>query len=250
MGKLDGKVLLVSGGARGMGAAHARTLVSEGAGVVVGDIADEEGRALVDALGERAVYVHLDVTEQDGWKAAVDLAVKRFGRLDGLVNNAGVMLLGRTDDMPVHDYLRTVEVNQLGVFLGMQAVIPALRAAGGGTIVNISSTAGLSGDKYLSAYCATKFAVVGMGRVAALELGPENIRVNTVCPGVIDTDMTNTMNTDAAALIAGTLPQRRFGRPDEVAKAVLFLSSDDSSYVTGTEFVVDGGRLSGISNPW
>jgi len=249
-GRLDGRVVLVTGAARGMGAAEARLFAAEGARVAVADILDEEAGAVAAELGDRGCAIHLDVRRPEDWRQAVEAVADRFGKLDGLVNNAGVMLLGRLDDMAPERFMETVEVNQLGVFLGMQAAVPALRAAGGGTVVNISSTAGLAGDKFLSAYCASKFAVVGMSRVAAMELGPENIRVNTVCPGMIETDMTHEFNAEATALLARQLPRRRFGTAEEVAAAVLFLTSDESSYVTGTETVVDGGRLAGILAPW
>ncbi|MEU9155353.1 glucose 1-dehydrogenase [Streptomyces sp. NPDC048417] len=248
--RFDGRVVLVTGGARGMGAAEARRFAAEGARVAVADVLDEEGAALAAELGDRGCYIHLDVRRQEEWNHAVEQVVDRFGKLDALVNNAGVMLLGRVEDMSPADFMSMVETNQLGVFLGMQAVIPALRAVGGGTIVNISSTAGLAGDMYLAAYCASKFAVIGMSRVAAMELGPENIRVNTVCPGIVDTGMTQDLHAEAMAKLARQLPRRRFGTTEEVASAVLFLTGDESSYMTGTETVVDGGRLAGILPAW
>lgn len=249
MGKLDGRVVLISGAAQGQGAEHARLLLAEGAAVVLGDLRDDEGKQLADELGERARYVHLDVREPDDWAAAVRVAVDAFGKLDGLVNNAGVLSIGYAAELPVDQFRHTVDVNQLGTFLGMQAVVPAFRAAGGGTIVNISSTAGLLGDRGLIAYAASKFAVNGMTRVAAMELGVDNIRVNSVCPGVIQSDMTAGFRADIMASLAAQLPLRRFGAPHEVSNLVVFLTSDESSYITGAELVVDGGRLAGILPP-
>jgi 3alpha(or 20beta)-hydroxysteroid dehydrogenase len=249
MGKLDGKVALITGAARGQGAAEARLFVAEGAKVVLADILDDQGKRTADELGDAAVYQHLDVRDADGWAAAVARARTEFGRLDALVNNAGVVDIGLVDSMPAEDFMKVVEVNQLGVFLGMQAVVPAMREAGGGTIVNISSVDGLIGLKYCSAYCASKFAVLGMTRVAAMELGPDGIRVNAVCPGVINTEMTKDLHEMQVKWLHRTLPLRRFGEPEECAEAVLFLSSDASTYVTGTEMVVDGGWLAGHLTP-
>ncbi len=247
--KLENRVVLVSGGARGQGAAHARLLAAHGARVVIGDILDDEGTALAGELGDSGLHVHLDVREEDDWNRAVTAATERFGKLDGLVNNAGVLTIGYTADLPPEEFRRTIEVNQFGTFLGMRAVIPALRAAGGGTIVNVSSTAGLSGDRGLVAYSASKFAVIGMTKVAAMELGAESIRVNAVCPGVIHSDMTAGFRAETMAALAAQLPMRRFGTAEEVASVVLFFTSDDSSYITGEAAVVDGGRLAGILPP-
>ncbi|SEB30831.1 3alpha(or 20beta)-hydroxysteroid dehydrogenase [Streptomyces misionensis] len=249
MGKLDGRVALISGGARGQGAAMARVFTAEGARVVIGDVLDDQGRKVAAELGDAARYVHLDVRDADQWAAAVAAAREAFGRLDALVNNAGVVEIGTVDEMPADAFMRVVEVNQLGVFLGTQAAVPALREAGGGTVVNISSVDGLIGLKYLSAYCASKFAVVGMTRVAAMELGPDGIRVNAVCPGVIRTDMTKDLHEMQVKWLHRTLPLRRFGEADETASVALFLTSDDSSYVTGTEVVVDGGWIAGHLTP-
>ncbi|GAA3726013.1 glucose 1-dehydrogenase [Streptomyces tremellae] len=247
--ELDNRVVLISGGAKGQGAEHARLLAARGARVVIGDISDDEGGQLADELGEAALYVHLDVREQQQWRAAADAAADRFGTLDGLVNNAGVLSIGWAADLPLEQYLHTVEVNQTGTFLGMQAVIPHLRRAGGGTVVNIASTAGLAGDRGLIAYAASKFAVVGMTKVAAMELGVESIRVNAVCPGVVHSDMTSSFRSETMAQLAAQLPLRRFGAPGDVASVVAFLTSDDSAYMTGETVVVDGGRLAGVLPP-
>src|SRR3712207_440992 len=179
---LEGKVALVTGAARGMGAAHARRLVEEGARVVIADILDEPGKAIADELGEAVRYVHLDVTSPDEWREAVAFTEREFGRLDVLVNNAGILGFAALDEMPIEQYRKIVEVNQVGVFLGMQAAVPALERAGRGSIINISSVEGLGGGPFLTAYTASKFAVRGMTKAAAIELGAKNIRVNSVHP--------------------------------------------------------------------
>jgi 3alpha(or 20beta)-hydroxysteroid dehydrogenase len=249
MGRLDGRVVLISGAARGQGAATARRFVTEGARVVMGDILDDDGKQLADDLGESATYVHLDVRDADGWAAAVECGQGAYGRVDGLVNNAGVLGQGTVEGMPKQEFMHVVEVNQLGVFLGMQAAIPAMRAAGRGTIVNISSVDGLIGIPMLSAYCASKFAVVGMTRVAAMEVGVEHIRVNAVCPGVVRTDMISGLPKRVAAALEEQIPLRRFGQPEEIVALTLFLTSDESSYCTGGSFVADGGWTAGELTP-
>ncbi len=250
MGKLDGRLALITGAARGQGAAAARAFLDEGARVVLTDILDDEGKQLAGELGENALYLHLDVREQSDWTGAVAAARDHFGQpVDALVNNAGICEIGTVAEMSAESFMEVTAVNQLGVFLGMQAVVPALREAGGGTIVNISSIDGLIGLKYLSAYCASKFAVTGMTKVAAMELGPENIRVNAVCPGVIRTEMTKDLHEMQDKWLHRTLPLRRLGQPDETASVVIFLSCADSAYVTGTEVVVDGGWIAGHLTP-
>lgn len=245
MGCLDGKVAIVTGAARGQGAAAARLFVTEGAKVVVGDVLDDIGKELADSLGDAALYRHLDVSSEDDWAAVVGEAVETLGGVDVLVNNAGILRFAALPDMPLADYMNIVNINQVGTFLGMRAVSrPMITAGRGGSIVNISSVEGLAGMPYLTAYTATKFAIRGMTKVAALELGPNGIRVNSVHPGMIETDMVK----DAAgghdvdlSPAAKRIPIRRMGQPDEIAEVVLFLASERSSYCTGGEFAADGG---------
>jgi 3alpha(or 20beta)-hydroxysteroid dehydrogenase len=246
MGRLDGKVALISGAAHGQGAAEARLFVAEGARVVLGDVLVEEVTDVAASLGTAARAVALDVTDASGWAAAVETAEAGFGRLDVLVNNAGIVRAGMLADLAIDDYRAVVEVNQIGTLLGMQAAIPALRRAGGGSIVNISSIDGIAPMAGMTAYAASKFAVRGMTKVAALELGPDGIRVNSVHPGGVRTPMTgiDAVGFDVAPLFGG-LPLGRIGEAEEIAPLVAFLASDDASYCTGAEFVADGGWIAG-----
>jgi 3alpha(or 20beta)-hydroxysteroid dehydrogenase len=256
MGRLDGKVALISGGARGQGEAEVRLFVREGAKVVFGDVLDELGEVVAKELGDAAAYVHLDVRQEDQWVAAVAEAEARFGKLDVLVNNAGVLHMGTlTHDTTLEDYMRIIEVNQIGVFLGMRTAIPAMLRNGKGAIVNTSSSNGMAGYGGTIAYTASKFAVRGMTKNAALEYGKAGIRVNSVHPGGIDTPMTRpddlggfTEEDQAAAW--DMVPVARVGQPEEVANLVLFLASDEASYCSGAEFIVDGGMLAGVVNPY
>jgi 3alpha(or 20beta)-hydroxysteroid dehydrogenase len=241
MGRVDGKVALISGGARGMGAAHARVLVGEGAKVVIGDILDEEGKALADELGESARYAHLDVTQPDDWKVAVDTALNDFGTLNVLVNNAGIVALGQLGKFDLAKWQRVIDVNLTGTFLGIQAAVEPMKAAGGGSIINVSSIEGLRGAVMVHPYVASKWAVRGLSKSAALELAPHNIRVNSIHPGFIRTPMTKHLPDDMV-----TVPLGRPGKSDEVASFVLFLASDESSYATGAEFVMDGGLVNDV----
>lgn len=243
MGRVDDKVALISGGARGMGASHARLLVAEGARVVLGDILDDEGRALADELGSAARYVHLDVTEPDHWAAAAAAAVAEFGQLDVLVNNAGIINYGPLKTFDLTKWRHTLDVNVTGTLLGIQAVVDPMIAAGGGSIVNISSIEGLRGAAWVHGYVASKWAVRGLTKSAALELAPHNIRVNSVHPGFIRTPMTAKLPQDAL-----NIPLGRPGEPRDVSAFVVFLASDESAYATAAEFVVDGGLIEDVSH--
>ena len=249
MGRLDAKVVLISGAARGQGAAEAHLFVAEGADVLIGDVLDDAGAELADELGPSARYAHLDVTKPDDWAAAVDVARREFGGLDVLVSNAGVTAPPKPiTDTSLEEYLRIVTVNQVGSFLGVQAVIPSLVDRGGGSIVVISSAGGLEGTWGMAPYVTSKFAVRGLAKVAALELARDGIRVNSVHPGPVDTAM---LEPDAwhgfevRPRMAAAMPLGRLGQPSEIAELVLFLASDASSYCTGSEFVADGGHLAG-----
>ena len=246
-GDLEGKVALISGSARGMGEAEARLFASQGAKVVLADVLDEEGEKAAAAIGGAAIFQHLDVTDEAQWQAAVARAESSFGKLDVLVNNAGILRYGPIETTSLEEYELVLRVNQIGPFLGMKAAIPALRRAGGGSIVNISSMAGMRGIAGLVAYASSKFAVRGMTKVAALELGRDGIRVNSVHPGGVETPMTRPFGaqTDPSTVREYTTPIGRIGRPDEIAQLVLFLASEKSSYCTGSEFLVDGGDMAG-----
>ncbi|MFN2543070.1 MAG: glucose 1-dehydrogenase [Actinomycetota bacterium] len=244
MGRLEGKTALITGAARGMGATEARLFAKEGAQVAIADVLDDEGEAMATELGEAALYTHLDVTSEDEWAAAVQQTVERFGHVDVLVNNAGVLRFAALDEMSLADYMLVINVNQVGVFLGMKTVVPAMKDSGrGGSIVNISSVEGIRGAPMLVAYAASKYAVHGMTKVAAVELGQFGIRANSVHPGGIDTPMVRAQGLEGVNLdkIFRGIPLGRAGVPEDVAQVVAFLASDDSSYCTGAEFVVDGG---------
>jgi len=241
MGRLEGKVALVTGGARGMGAATARLFVAEGARVVIADILDAAGEALARELGPVARWQHHDVAREEDWDAAVRAARASFGGLDVVVNNAGIYQPAPLDGCEVALFERTARVNQLGVFLGMRAAVPAMRARGGGAIVNISSIAGLRGFPGAVAYVGTKWAVRGMTKTAAVELAADRIRVNSVHPGLIDTPMIAVNTPEANAAMVAATPLRRAGTAEEVARLVLFLASDEAAYITGAEVAIDGG---------
>lgn len=241
MGRVDNKVALITGGARGMGAADARMLVKEGAKVVIGDILDAEGQALADELGDSARYVHLDVSNAEEWTAAVETALSSFGKLNVLVNNAGIVQVGPLKTLDVARWQKVLDVNLTGPMLGTKAVIGPMIDAGGGSIINVSSIEGLRGAAYVHSYVASKWGLRGLTKSSALELASSNIRVNSIHPGFIRTPMTEHLPEDMVQT-----PLGRPGTPDEVATFVVFLASDESSFSTGSEFVVDGGLVTDV----
>jgi len=243
--RLVGKVALITGAARGMGAAEALLFAREGAHVVVADVLDAEGRQVTDEINRshanHAVYVHLDVTKSAEWVSAVALGVQKFGRLDILVNNAGILSLAGVEATTEPEWQRVIDVNQKGVWLGMKTVAPAMRQSGGGSIINISSIYGLIGSGGSAAYHATKGAIRILSKTAAAEFAPANIRVNSVHPGLITTPMVEPISPEFHQKIVSAGCIKREGRPEEVAYGVLFLASEEASYVTGSELVIDGG---------
>ena len=246
--RLDGKVALITGAASGQGAAEARRFVAEGAKVAITDIVDEPGAKLAVELGEAAFYRHLDVPAEADWTAAVAETVERFGKLDVLVNNAGIGSVGSLEGLPLEMHHKIIDINLHGVYLGMRAVKAAMIAAGGGAIVNISSIDGLVGVLGMTSYAGSKFAVTGMTRSAAIELGPHGIRVNSIHPGVINSPMVAEAPKEILARLQRLMDQqpiKRMGEPEEIANLALFLASDEASYITGTGVVIDGGHLAG-----
>ncbi len=247
MARLDGKVALISGGARGQGAVEAQMFAAEGAKVVIGDILDDAGKqteAQLRELGYECTYVHLDVTSESDWAAAVQAAVDAYGKLDILLNNAGILIRKNIEDTSAGEWDRIFAVNAKGVFLGTKAALPAMRENGGGSIINISSTAGLVGSPNGSAsYTATKGAVRLFTKSTAIQHAAEGIRCNSIHPGPIETDMiADTLNDPAnLALRMQRLPLGRVGKPSEIAYGAIYLASDESSFVTGSELVIDGG---------
>ncbi len=256
MDRMEGKVALISGAARGMGQAEARLFAAEGAKVAVCDVRDAEGKAVAEEIGANATYLHLDVTQEDEWGAAVAATTSAFGKLDVLVNNAGIAEAAPLAEMSLESYQRVIDVNQTGVFLGMRAVVEAMTAAGGGSIVNISSIDGLIGMNNIISYVASKWAVRGMTKAAAMELATHGIRVNSIHPGFIHTHLAVEEESHLAAThalldahTARLAPMGRTGEPEEIARLAVFLASDESSYSTGSEFVADGGLVAGYPPP-
>ena len=247
MGRMDGKVALISGGGRGQGAAEARLFASEGAKVVIGDVLDAEGARVAADIAESgadALFVHLDVTSEEDWRTAVETAVSNFGKLDVLVNNAGIWRRGKVEETSLEDWDAVLDVNAKGVFLGTKIAIPEMRKAGGGSVINISSTAGLVGGPRSTAYTASKGAVRLLTKATAIQYAGEGIRANSIHPGPIETPMIEEVwqgsDYSREESLART-PLGRIGTPDDIAYGALFLASDESSFMTGSELVIDGG---------
>lgn len=247
MQRLAGKVALVTGGARGIGEGIVRRFVAEGAQVLITDVLEAEGKALAEELGAQAAYMPLDVTSTSQWQAAIAEAEARFGKLDTLVNNAGIIVFKRLDDLSEAEIRRIIDINLIGTMLGSQLAIPAIERAGGGAIVNMSSADGISGANSLTAYCASKFGVRGFTKALALELGPRGIRVNSIHPGGILTPMANPTNIPRALYDRGywIYPAQKSGDPSDIGAAAAYLASDDAKYCIGTELSVDGGLNAG-----
>ncbi len=252
MRRLAGKVAVISGAAQGMGAATARLFAAEGAKVVLGDLAEEEGKAIAGEIGEAALFAKLDVRLEEDWQSIIAAAVERFGKLDILVNNAAVVHFGAAEDLTKADAERVLGINVIGTMMGVKHAVPALKANGRGVIVNISSVDGLRGCNGLTAYTASKWAVRGITKSYAYEYGPFGIRVVSVHPGGVNTRMGNPGNETAETVNARSfrrVPLQRIGEPEEIARVTLFVASDDASYVSGAEIAVDGGWTSGHYEP-
>jgi len=245
MNRLSGKVALITGGAMGMGAAFAKAFVAEGAKVIIADLAVEAGQNMADSLGaDNALFVALDVTDADAWQAAVEAATARFGKLNVLVNSAGVFITGPLAKYARSDWDKTLAINLTGPFIGLRAALPALTASAPASVINISSTAGLQGYAGYHAYCASKWGLRGLTRSAALELAKRNIRVNCVFPGGVATPMTAAFQ-DNQDILKSMNPLERYAQPEEIANLLVYLASDESAFCTGGEFVIDGGHTAG-----
>ncbi|HSI66760.1 MAG TPA: glucose 1-dehydrogenase [Planococcus sp. (in: firmicutes)] len=242
MGRLDGKVAIITGGARGMGASHAKKFLEEGAKVMITDILEKEGEAMSSELGGNIKFMKHDVTKAAEWEKVVAETESAFGPVSVLVNNAGIVLLKQIDEITEEEYRRIIDINQVSVFLGMKYVHPSMKKAEHGSIINISSVSGLRGNSGSVAYDASKFAVRGMTKSAAIEFGAEGIRVNSIHPGIIETPMIMQEDTkDTVREFAKAIPLKRTAQPTEVSNLAVYLASDESSYSTGSEFVIDGG---------
>jgi 3alpha(or 20beta)-hydroxysteroid dehydrogenase len=244
-GQLAGKVALITGAARGMGAAEAELFAARGAAVILADVRDELGAETARRIGDRAVFEHLDVARESDWQRVVRAGTERFGAITVLVNNAGIAGPRRPlDQISLDEFLHVVSVNQVGVFLGMRTVYPGMVAAGGGSIINVSSTAGAIAFESLGPYVTTKFAIRGLSRAAAADWASQGIRVNTIMPGTIDTPI-----REKGSAVDDTSPLGRIGQADEAARLACFLASEESSYCTGADFVIDGGLLARYPSP-
>ena len=244
--RLNNKAVLISGGARGMGSVEAKLFCSEGASVIIGDILEDEGRKIeaeINESGGVCIFVRLDVTSEEDWNSAVDLAVERFGKLDILINNAGIFPMESIEETTVESWDRVMDVNAKGVFLGTKAAIPAMRTSGGGSIINLSSIAGLVGSAYSASYNATKGAVRLLTKSTAIQYAKDGIRANSIHPGLVDTLMASELlsNPDLQVKRLASTPMGRTGTAEEIAYGALFLASDESSFMTGSELVIDGG---------
>ena len=242
MSRLDGKIAVVTGGARGIGAEIARAMIAEGAKVVIGDVLERDAETLSEELGASAKFVHLDVTRPDDWEIAVATAIRTYGKLNVLVNNAGIANYGPIDQYRRADWDRIIAINLTGVFNGITAAIPALKDAGGGSIINMSSLAGLRGEAGMPGYVATKFAVRGLTKAAALDLARYGIRVNSIHPGIVQTPL----SAEGPKVSMSHVAMDRVGEPVEIANLAVFLATDESSFSTGAEFIADGGELAGL----
>lgn len=244
MGKLAGKVAIVTGGAQGMGESHVRKLLEEGAKVVISDILVDKGEALAKELGENAIFIQLDVTKEEAWVQAIEQTEEKFGPVDILVNNAGIDIMKKFIDFKDTELQKLLDVNLFSQFHGMQKVLPSMKKAGGGSIINISSLEGLRGTAGNSIYNASKFAVTGLTKAVAQEYAEYNVRVNSVHPGAIQTPGIEADDVkDVVAEYISRIPMKRVGRAEEVSNLVAFLASDESSYSTGAEFISDGGIM-------
>jgi len=239
--RLAGKVAIITGGARGQGEAEARLFASHGAQVVVTDVLAEQGQAVAESLGDQAIFVLHDVSSEADWADVIEHTLHRFGRVDVLINNAAISKPLKLEDTTTATYRQIIDVNQVGVFLGMRAVLGPMKQAGGGVIINVASVAGLQGTSTLFAYTASKWAVRGMSKSAALELARYNIRVNVINPGVIDTPINHDNPDRMNQVLVQTTPLRRMGDPLEIAEAALFIASDAARFATGADFTIDGG---------
>lgn len=239
MGKLDGKVAIITGGAAGIGATSVRLFIAEGAKVVLTDIDEEKGQILAEELGENALFIQHNVADEEGWKTVVTETEKVFGPVNILVNNAGVST-ALSVESSLDDYMKIVNINQVSIFLSLKYIVPSMKKDDTGSIINISSINGLTAGAL--GYTDTKFAVRGMTKAAAKELAPEGIRVNSIHPGIINTPMVqNSPYTEQIEAMVQTVPMQRMAEPNEISQMILFLASDDSSYSTGSEFIADGG---------